>query len=341
MNSRRFALPLAVAALVVASSLPSAEAAAPSLPRLVLPRTAEVQLLDSQHRPQPIPVGLLLDVLRADDGYYWTGRGWVLQAEVVALDEAVAHFTAAIASKPSTFSYVARARAHVQLGAAQEAAADCRAALKLNSDYAPAYTQLGRAQTALKQTNAAIESLDRAIALDGRSALAYCCRAQARQAMGDSGTALADFDRAIELDRHLVTAYFHRAGLHTQRGDEPAALTDLNEVLLWQPDHFLALNNRGNIFARREEWERAITDYSAALKVAVKPDILLNRSHALRGLRRLREAIADCNEAIRLAPDSTVALRQRAALLMEAGRQEEANIDLQAAERLASADNRT
>lgn len=340
MNLRRICS-LLVAGLIVSCSFASTEAASPTPPRLVLARTAEVKLLDAAHRPQPIAVGLLLDVMRTENGYYWTGRGWIAQADVVGLDEAVAHFTAAIASAPSPFAYVARARAYAQLGAAHEAAADCRAALKLDPDYAPAYTQLGRAQTALRQVNAALESLDRAVTLDDRSALAYCCRAQARQAMGDSGSALTDFDRAIELDRHLVTAYFHRAGLHTQRGDEPAALTDLNEVLLWQPDHFLALNNRGNIFTAREQWDRALADYSAALKVAVKPDILLNRSRALQASGRAREALADCNEAIRLDPQSERAYRQRAALFGELGRTNEAGDDLQRADRLTATAKRT
>lgn len=336
----RLATSLAAAVAVVLSQS-SAEAASPSLPRLVLPRTAEVRVLDVAHRPQPIAAGLLLDVLREENGYYWLGRGWIARTDVVALEDAVPFFTSVIASAPSSYAYVSRARAHLQLGAPHEAEADCRAALKLDASYAPAFTQLGRAQTMQRQPNAALESLERAITLDAHSALAFCYRAQTRQAMGDSGSALADFDRAIELDRHLVTAYFHRAGLHTQRGDEPAALTDLNEVLLWHPSHYLALNNRANLFVRREEWDRAVTDYTAALKVAVKPDILLNRSHALRGLGRLREAISDCNEAIRLSPDSAAALRHRAALLLEAGRAAEADLDLKSADKLAAVRNGT
>lgn len=328
-----------VASVVVLLSS-SLEAASPRSPRLVLPRTAEVRLLDERQQPQPIPAGLLLDVLRADNGYYWVGRGWVLQTEVVGLEEAVEHFTAAIEAKPTAYAYVARARARVQLNAPQEAAADCRAALKLAPNYAPAHCQLGRAQTALRQPNAALESLDRAIALDDRSAVSYCCRAQTRQAMGDSASALADYDRAIELDDQLVVAFFQRAGVHSQLGDEPAALTDLIEVLIRHPDHFLALNNRANIFANREEWDRAISDYTAALKVAVRPDIYVNRARALQALGRALEALADCNEALRLNPQDERGYRQRAALLMELGRMEEAGVDLKYADRL-TADSRT
>jgi len=55
------------------------------LQSVVKPLHGRLRLHD--RRPQAIPVGLLLDVLSADGESYWVGRGWVAQAEVVALDE--------------------------------------------------------------------------------------------------------------------------------------------------------------------------------------------------------------------------------------------------------------
>lgn len=316
-------------------SLPAAVGAAP-FPRLVLPRTAEVQVVDEARRPQAIPVGLLLDVLRVDGGHYWVGRGWVAADQVIALDDAVAHFTAALKTEPTPFAYVSRARAQTQLGLQAEAEADCRAALALEPDYAPAHCQLGRALTMQKKTNAAVASLDRALELDPRSAIAHCCRAQARQASGDAASAAGDYDRAIELDPQLVVAYFQRSGIRAQRGDEPGAMDDLIEVLVRHPDHFLALNNRGNIWVARRQWSYAISDYTAALKVASRADVFMNRARALHAAGRPREALVDCNEALRLDPNSEQAYRRRAALLGELGRETEAGDDLQRADRLTS-----
>jgi len=88
MNRRLGLSPAAAAFNLVSLAASAADAATVRFPRLVLARSATVRLLDHNRRPQAIPAGLLLDVLSADGESYRVGRGWVAQADIVALDEA-------------------------------------------------------------------------------------------------------------------------------------------------------------------------------------------------------------------------------------------------------------
>lgn len=334
--SRMFAIrPLGYALLVAgftfaAASTASAAAPAPSptvaptMPQLVLPKSAEVRLLNVDAKQSTLPVGLVLGVLKVRGDFLDVGRGELLAADVVPLDEAVAFFTTEIARAPTPFAYVSLARAQTQRGDHQAAVQSCRQALALAPDYAPAHCVLGRALTKLQQFYEALDALHQAAALDGAAGLAYCTRGQTYRAMNNPAAALADFEQAIRLDDQLVSAYFGRGSVLAEFGDDDAALRDFATVLRMYPAFYYALNERGNVWLRCEAWQQALDDYTAALQFADRAELRVNRATAFRGLGRYAEAVAECDAALRLDPQLKAAYRLRALLVSELGKPNEA-----------------
>ena len=331
---------LSAASIAGAAAPSEPSVAAPAMPKLVLPKSAEVRLLDVDGKAGALPVGLVLGVLKVRGDFYDVGRGELLAGDVVTVDEAVEFFTSEIAQAPTPFAYVSRARALVQRGAHQEAVHSCRQALALDPDYAPAHCVLGRALTKLQQFYDALDALDRAAVLDGKSGFVYCTRAQTHRAMNNPAAALADFERAIQLDDRLVSAYFGRGSVLAEFGDDDAALLDFATVMAMYPAYYYALNERANIWLRREAWQKALDDYTAALQFSNRAELRINRATALRGLGRYAEAVAECDAAIQLDPQLTTAHRLRALLLTEIGKADETQPSLDQTVQLPAVDIR-
>lgn len=312
----------------------------PTMPKLVLPKSADVRLLNVDEKVGALPVGLVLGVLKTRGDFLEVGRGELLADDVVAVDEAVDFFTSEIARAPTPFAYVSRARAQTQRGDHHAAVQSCKQALALVPDYAPAHCVMGRALTFLRQYYDALDALDRAVALDGASGFIFCVRGQTYRAMNNPAAALADFERAIELDDRLVSAYFGRGSVLAEFGDDDAALVDFATVVSMYPAYYYALNERANIWLRRESWQQALDDYTAALQFADRAELRVNRAAALRGLGRHAEAVAECDAALRLDPQLKAAQRLRALLVSELGKPNDAQRGLDQTVQLSTAEIR-
>ena len=85
-------------------------------------------------------------------------------------------------------------------GRYDEALADYDDAIELDDDLGAAYLNQGAAHIYVRDYNAAISSLDRAIALDSNDLFAaYYNRAIARESTGDVAGAFYDFQKSLEL----------------------------------------------------------------------------------------------------------------------------------------------
>lgn len=118
----------------------------------------------------------------------------------------------------------------------------------------------------------AIRLLDSLVALYPGSASVYSNRGLARSATGDTAGALNDLAEAIRLDSGIAAAYINRGNIRSRRGQMSEALSDLNKAVEYSSD-------KGESTAA-----------------------LVNRGVALRGLRRIPEAVADYEAAARLSP---------------------------------------
>jgi len=143
---------------------------------------------------------------------------------------------------------------------------------------------IGRAMDFITVRNyqAAISDLDRAIALTPDHAVAYLLRAQARYYAGAAGGSgehngrmpaglheglgevLADYDRAIELSPRSAIAWFDKGNILFETGDYTSALASYSKAIELQPDMGEAYYNRGYVYLKLGNQTAGVSDLSKA-----------------------------------------------------------------------------
>lgn len=204
-------------------------------------------------------------------------------------------------------AYFDRARAHWGLKQQDAAMADLEKALALR----PAFTEalLWRADIEVDQGHTAKVEADLAAATkagqDDWTAQLVAARLYARIKQYDKGIAL--LDRLIASkpdDSPLSEALLMRSRLRTREGgDLNLALADCNAVLKLRGPSAELFEQRGLVRLRRGETALAVTDFDAALKLQPKmAAALVGRATAERRLGQAVEADADLQAARLLNP---------------------------------------
>lgn len=150
--------------------------------------------------------------------------------------------------------------------------ADQLAQTAATSERAADWLALGVARTVLKDPDAAIKALDRAIELYPEFAVAYMERAYARLLAEDSkqiALAIADYDSALELNPRLVYAWHNKGNIYYAAGDLTSALRCYGEALAIDPMFAEALYNRGVTYLRMGNKRQAFADLSKAGELGV------------------------------------------------------------------------
>ena len=133
---------------------------------------------------------------------------------------------------------------------------------------------LGVARALLKDHEAAVRALDKAIELYPEFTLAYLERAYARQISADSHQlplAIADYDAAIRLNPRLNYAWFNKGNLYYTAGDFTSALDCYNHALEIDPQHGEAVYNRGITYLRMGNKRQAFADLRKAGELGILP----------------------------------------------------------------------
>ncbi|MBY9062943.1 aspartyl protease family protein [Sphingomonas yunnanensis] len=186
----------------------------------------------------------------------------------------------------------------------------------------------------------ALADFDRAVALAPREARYYRQRATARLADRQTLPALADLDRAVELAPQDAEARLQRAMLRLNGGDRSGATADLEAAdAALAPSNAMRLTLAG-LWDRVDRPAAALTSYDAWLRAhpedARRANALNGRCWARAQLNRdLDGALADCNAALKLAPDRAAYLDSRALVRLRRGELDAALADYDSALRLA------
>jgi len=142
------------------------------------------------------------------------------------------------------------------------------------SERAADWLALGVARAQLKDFDASIHALDKAIELYPGFAMAHLERAYARQASDDpklAAMAIADYDEALRLNPRLVYAWFNKGNIYYNSGDYTSALRCYSEALEIDPLFASALFNRGITYLRMGNKQQAFADLSKAGELGVLP----------------------------------------------------------------------
>jgi len=220
-------------------------------------------------------------------------------------------YSDAVANYPHAMTYTFRGLARGLVQEFPAAAADLTAALSLNpspallvriySNRAVAYGELGQIEKAYADYAAAIETGSRIPSATGETVEVYRKRGMLSAALGRYDDAITDFSRAISLAPRDGRLYVMRGNLFSATGDRQRALVDYTRGIEINPDDVVAWYNRALCHAAGGNHLAAVGDFTQAL--AISPQFVAAR--AMRAVSRLAAgdaegARADAEEARRL-----------------------------------------
>lgn len=177
-------------------------------------------------------------------------------------------------------------------------------------------------QASAKDWRAAIKDVERAAQVDPLDPEVPLVTAKLQMLRhGDRLKAREAVDEAIRLAQGnvavKVAALRLRAGLHDELED---GLTDLCEAIEMAPHEAESLRLRGELYLRRNRTKQALADFDAAISLAPYDMVLeLDRATALEALERYPEAREIYSRIVRRLPGQVAPLLHRARLSAMAG----------------------
>ncbi|MCB9452559.1 MAG: tetratricopeptide repeat protein [Anaerolineaceae bacterium] len=257
------------------------------------------------------------------------------------LDGRIADYTEAIRLNPNyAEAYSRRGGNHASKGEYEGAMRDYNEALRINPREPIAYNNRGSARKAQGDLDGAMADYNEAIRLNPKLAAAYNNRGVAHQAQGDLDGAMADYNEAIRLNPQYAEAYNNRGNARSDNGDLDGAIADYSEAIRINPQDVTAYYNRGSIRHDKDDLNGTIADYNEAIHLNPQyAPAYLNRGFAHHGIGDLNGAIADYNEAIRLNPQYADAYNNRGEVFFAQQQFQKAHSDFSKANELKPGDN--
>jgi tetratricopeptide (TPR) repeat protein len=203
---------------------------------------------------------------------------------------------------------------------------------------AAAYYYRGAAHVAKRDFDRAIADYNQAIVINPTEADYLNARAGAYEGKNDLARAMADYDKAIQLNPKSVYAYNNRGASFQRKGDFARASADYGEVTRLQPNNADAWAARCWVRAAGgREVQQALADCNQALKIkADAPDVLDTRGFVNLRLGKVDDAIKDYDAALKLDPKLAGALYGRGIARMKRGDRNGASADIAAAKSISS-----
>ncbi|MDZ8053697.1 MAG: CHAT domain-containing protein [Aulosira sp. ZfuVER01] len=141
--------------------------------------------------------------------------------------------------------------------------------------------------------------------LKNNDALAYFFQGFQQYQAGDCKEAVTSFEKAIESKlnfQYLPDAWFFKAEALISLGLIEEAVASCEEAIRIKPDYYQGWNWLGSVQCDYlQQYEKAVISFDKAIKL--KSDFCeawINRAEALNNSRRYEEALASCNEALKL-----------------------------------------
>jgi len=179
-----------------------------------------------------------------------------------------------------------------------------------NKDKAGFFNNRGLAYEHEHRYDRAITDFDQSVQLDPNDAIAFFNRGIAYFAVHQSERAVQDYSEALKLKPDLYAVYNNRGAAYRRLGQYDHANEDFAQAIRYYdqllsreptPDPAL-LTVVGDTYNNMGQYDRAIESLDKAIKM--KPDYANawnGRCLAHERLGQLQQALADCNEAIRLS----------------------------------------
>jgi len=247
--------------------------------------------------------------------------------------EAIAAFDAAIAKDPTPEAYYWRGECLRKTWWLNRAAADFDQAVKLDPRHARAYLSRGLIHEYKGYCDLAAADYNAAVRHDPKLALAYIHRGGLRWQQGQIEEATSDLKRAVALCDEALRAnpdepqtYRARALAWRTLEQYDRAVEDYGRMIRLSPGSMEAYVERGRTHAKRNDMPASVADFDQAIRLATA--VIDGRPMDAQGYRYrteaydakafawkdpddFRQAVADCDFVLRLAPDCPTAYFRR------------------------------
>jgi tetratricopeptide (TPR) repeat protein len=165
-----------------------------------------------------------------------------------------------------------------------------------------------------------------------RFAEAYVVRGRAFHAKGEYEQAIADYSEALKNEPGNVLAMQGRGDACFAKKDYDRAIADYSAAIWLTPNNFRLYQDRAQAYEMKAQYDRAIADYSEVIRMQPRlAATYIDRCHVrLISNRELPQALADCNEALRLVPSDIAARDYRGLAHLRLGHYDKAIVDYDA-----------
>ena len=141
-----------------------------------------------------------------------------------------------------------------------DAISNLNMAIKINPNYAEAYSLRGTVKSVLGDGYGAISDYSKAIKLGKLDCYSY--RGSIKNKLGDLNGALLDYDKAIDFDQNDWHTFIQRALLKEEFGDFKGALYDYTKGIEINPNDWVGLQYRGLLKIKMGQKESGCLDLS-------------------------------------------------------------------------------
>lgn len=223
--------------------------------------------------------------------------------------------------------WMLQGRCHDGLLHWSESEASYSACVALQPENYIGYLQRGTARVHTKRWQAAIEDFDRVLELRPKLTAALVNRAIANLALERAGAALSDLDQAIRLGRDDALVYFLRAKVQRSLGDTAEARADQQLAMQRQPVTALGWTQR-SLVTRHTDRQEAIRELDRALRINPNASLALQNKAALLSQMGKDEAALKClSTLIEVVPAKATAHLARGLMKAKLGQREAAITD--------------
>ncbi|CAM9171507.1 unnamed protein product, partial [Ectocarpus fasciculatus] len=180
--------------------------------------------------------------------------------------------------------------------------------IRVDPNFAEAYSNLGNALKELGDLRAAVQFYNKAIKLKPRFADAYNNLATAHMQLGQLEEAKETYRMALVLDPKLVDAHNNLGNLHKAVGDLETAKHCYLEAIRVKPEFAIAWSNLAGVFKDEGELPTAVAYFKEAIRICPQfADAHSNLGNALKDMKEHAEAMSCYETALNLRPDFAIA----------------------------------
>ncbi len=274
----------------------------------------------------PVEAALDRSLLKSQEGSSALLRGRY-DAAIAAFDDALKDSSLSPARQAPLYSD--RGVAKWRLKQMDAALTDLSKAVSLNPDYAPAYNNRGTVYMEMNRVEEAYRDFDKAVALSPLFGAAYSNRANANQKLNRLEAAENDFRKAIELMPASAVPLNGRGKIASALRRYYTGLRYLNRAITLNGQYASAYQNRAIVYGMLKRDEDASQDLDKV--IALAPDnaeLYVYRGQLYARDKRGAQAMHDFSRALELAPGNVPALIGRASQQVDRRRPDLAIEDL-------------